>query len=104
VSEANHRRDQACVLFERQHAKDVRQLVQTYDYLVGLTPKQRARGINPAVIATLPQTEDSARTSTPPRYCFSPGVGLAEPKPRIPSRPPGLLPPPRGAPPWAGRT
>lgn len=102
--EGDARKDQTCILFEHEHAKDVRQLVQTYRYLAHLTPKQRTQGINPAVIASVPQSEDDARSSAAPAYCDAPGVGEPEPGPRIPPRPPGLFPPPKDALRWTGRS
>lgn len=101
--EGHQRRDQTCLLFESQHLKDVRQLAATYRYLEGLSPRERTQGINPTVIAMLPQTEADARASAAPVYCDAPGVGLPEPNPRIPARPPGLFPPPKDAGRWAGR-
>lgn len=85
--EAEVRRDQTCVLFERNHHQAVARVKRTYDYLKGLTKQQRNDPLNRAVIAQLPDTETDARNSAAPRYCNVRGVGLPEPPPELPQRP-----------------
>lgn len=91
-AESTDRRDQTCTLFEKAQRDAVSQLRQTYDYLVSLTPKERHEGFNPAILANLPNVERIARTTGAPEYCNEPGVGLPEPDPVVPVRPPGLVP------------
>lgn len=84
------RTDQTCLLFERQHLREVRRLTGTYDYLVALTPEQRTDPLNRAILATLAEVEGDATSSVAPTYCDMPNVGLPEPNPRLPDRPPAL--------------
>ena len=95
-AEGAKRRDQSCLLFERQHQADVRQLVQTYSYILGLTGEALKQSLNKAVLASVPQVEQKAKTSVPPAYCASTDVGSSEPFPEIPERPRGLLTQPHG--------
>jgi hypothetical protein len=90
--EGANRRNQTCRIFERSHIDDVSALQATYDYIAKLTPGEAQSSLNRAIILRLPEAEHKARSSTPPDYCRSPEVGLKEPFPVIPSRPPGLLP------------
>jgi hypothetical protein len=89
-SEAEKRRDANCVLFERNYAENVKQLQATYDYVAHLRASELGSSLNKAVILQLPDTERRASTSRPPHYCDPPDVGLKDPVPMIPSRPPGL--------------
>lgn len=86
--EGAERKDQTCVLFERAHRADVKQLRQTYDFIEHPIPS--LAGLRKVVIATLGQTERNARLSRPPRYCDPASVGLAAPPPVLPHRPKGL--------------
>lgn len=88
--EGQGRRDQTCILFERQHEAEVLRLRSTYAYLIRLSPRERRSALNSTVAAQLPQVEQSVRTSAAPPYCDAPGVGLREPNPAVPERPPGL--------------
>lgn len=88
--EGQDRRDQTCVLFERQHETEVKRLAQTYRYLLGLSPEEQANPLNRAVAAQLPELEERVKTIAAPPYCDEPGVGLSEPNPEIPKRPEGI--------------
>lgn len=95
------RRDQTCVVFERDaiaakvsyvNARD--QLGQTEEYLSNLTPEDKNSSINVAVAANLPRLKNAvdqrwreARAAKAPDYCDLPGVGLHEPNPVLPARP-----------------
>jgi hypothetical protein len=86
--EGQERRDQTCRLFEGDYREDEtawraeqERLDRTLDYIRGLSPRQRKRGINPAVIANLPNVRQDVRDAKreidrPPKYCAEPGVGL----------------------------
>ena len=84
------RTNQSCDITERKQADDVRKLRNTYDYLVGLTPRQRRTALNAAIIRQLPRTEEEARRDDAPAFCDEPGVGLPEPDPKLPRRPKSL--------------
>lgn len=89
------RRDQICLSAEREHLNDVTRLVRTYEYLNSLEPEEFETSINRAVLVQLPATEEAAQTDTAPDFCDEtlPGgkpVGMPEPDPTIPKRPPGL--------------
>jgi hypothetical protein len=90
------REDQFCLLTERDHRQDVRSLRATYSYLLSLTPEERQSTLNQLVLRELPKTEVEAKTDAAPKLCDQPGrygdrnVGLPEPDPRIPKRPPKL--------------
>jgi hypothetical protein len=87
-SEGIARRDQTCVLFERQHNAAVDQLKQTYVFL--LHPPPQLKALTPIALGQLPTQEAAAHASTPPAYCAPVSVGLPSPFPRIPPRPKGL--------------
>lgn len=89
-AERARRADQTCLLFERDYERNVMRLANTYSYLVALGPRERDSSLNRTVLAQLPDTEGAARTSKAPAYCDAPGVGLPEPNPRLPERPPIL--------------
>lgn len=88
--ESNERRSQSCELFERAHRKDVRNLVLTYEYLTGLTEKQKQDPFNKLIIRQLPEAEAQAFVGKAPPYCSVKGVGLPGPDPKIPQRPDSL--------------
>lgn len=88
--EGQERRNQTCVIFERQQITNVRLLQNTYDFLLGLTPAQRHDPLNRFIRKQLPQTEAEARLDPSPPYCDEPGAGLPEPDPKVPPRPPGI--------------
>lgn len=90
ATEGNERRDQTCRLFEKQADESVRQLAQTYKFLE--RPSPGLRGLVPLVLSGLARTEAEAHVPAP-AYCDAPGVGLPEPNPRIPPRPPALTMP-----------
>lgn len=78
AQEGAARRDQNCLLFEREHQGAVRSLAKTYAYLSALPPEEKGTALNKAVKAQLPETEQRAKTLIPPSYCNEPGVGLRE--------------------------
>lgn len=94
ASESADRRDQSCLIFERQEAEDIDALERTYSYLSGLSAAQLDEPLNRAVLAQLPRTVRDAQTPDAPAYCDEPDVGLPEPvrPPRFPRRPPNLPP------------
>jgi hypothetical protein len=77
VAEGKDRRDQSCILFERQEDSAIRQLRRTYKFL--LNPPPQAAGLVPLAKAELSKTEADARASIAPEYCNEPNVGLFEP-------------------------
>lgn len=101
--EGRERRDQTCFLFETDHAADVKSLSDVYEYLDALDATERRLSINRGLIATLPDREREAGADQAPDFCDEPGadaeargepsVGLPEPDPVIPKRPPSLDPP-----------
>lgn len=97
-NESANRRDQNCKIFEGQERDARRGLALTYRYLSSLRPDQivgpTADPINKLLLAQLPETELTARSTVAPAYCNEPGVGLPEPGVPFPSRPAGLPGPP----------
>lgn len=89
-SEGADRRDQTCLLFERQHLQDVSALKRTYDYLVNLTADDLKDPLNQAVLHGISETEDKAKASIPPSYCAPTDVGSPIPFPKLPQRPPEI--------------
>lgn len=88
--EAIQRRNASCQITERDQRDEVRSLEVTYDYLVGLTDKQRQTPLNKLIIKELPRAESEAKRDNAPKYCDEPGVGLPEPDKKVPERPEGL--------------
>lgn len=100
-AEGVDRRDQTCIVFERDaisaktayvDAKEA--LDRTNNYLKTLTPEERKTRINAAVIAGVPRLEETvdrrwrdAKATAAPPYCDEPNVGLEEPNPALPARP-----------------
>lgn len=96
-AESKTRADQNCKIFETQHLATVERLRNTYKYLLALTPDERALAasghgnqLNILVMRNLKQTEAEAKIDPAPIYCDKPGVGLPEPDPVVPKRPPEL--------------
>jgi hypothetical protein len=85
--EIAQRRDQACVITEREQDAEVQALVNTYRYLSELTGEQLHDPLNRAVLRQLPMVEARARADNAPPYCDEEGVGLPEPDRRVPERP-----------------
>lgn len=105
-AESEKRRDQSCRADEREHARNVRGLRETYRILSSPEQvEQLGPGLVGLIVATsLPQQERLARTDQAPAYCDLPGyqseqfyrvtngvlgdppVGLPEPDPRPPVR------------------
>jgi hypothetical protein len=96
AKEGAKREDQFCLLVERAHRQDVRQLRSTYAYLISLPPEDIHSVLNQLVLRELPSTELKAHTDSAPKLCDEPGhygdknVGLPEPDPEVPKRPPQL--------------
>ena len=91
---AEGQRDQACLLFERDHAADVDTLVRTYDYLEdpGTYGDEVGSPVYRVVLAQLPRTEREAKVDTAPEFCDNDSIthgpmGNPEPDPVIPERP-----------------
>lgn len=85
--EGSQRRDQSCLLFERQANTAVRQLKATYRFLRTLPASEHGSPLVQAIVRQMPQTERNARKDTvAPRYCNAPGVGLPEPPRNLPPR------------------
>jgi hypothetical protein len=90
--EGAERRDQQCVVFERQQQQDVDALDRTYKYLSGLTARDLSQALNKAVLAQLPKTIRDAEEDDAPTYCHEKGVGLPEQRRPFPMPPPNLRP------------
>lgn len=86
--EGEQRRDETCVLFERQAQSAVTGLEATYHYLASLPHDALDDPLNQAVLAQVPSTEREARDARAPAYCNPPEVGLRTPPMGIPRRPP----------------
>lgn len=86
-NEVAQRRGQSCKISETKQAKDVKQLVKYYEYLLALSPEERNQTINKFIFKTLPDVELEASTDDAPDFCDEPGVGLPEPDMKIPARP-----------------
>lgn len=82
--ESADRRDQTCLLFERQHETAVVRVERTYDYLDGLKGADRTSTLTGAIVRSLHDTYQEARDSKAPHYCDVPGVGLGEPGTKLP--------------------
>jgi hypothetical protein len=100
TSETRGRRDQACRGLELGHRQEVRQLRRTYRFYLDPPPSFRDLLSNPLVAQQLREDERAAQSDQDqygvfvPKYCDEPGVGLPEPDPKVPERPPELSPPP----------
>jgi len=88
INEGKERRDQNCLLFERQAHVAARRLQDTYAYLRTLPRDDYGSSITRAILRNLPVTEADARASVAPEYCSRPGVGLPDlpSDPKIPMR------------------
>lgn len=91
-SETKKRIDQTCSIQETKQKNDVQALEQTYRYLSQLSGKELAQPLNKAVLANLPGVIREAETDDAPKFCDDPGVGLPEPDPVLPKRPPNIPP------------
>lgn len=78
TQESQERRDQNCILFERQAQASAQRLIGTYDYLETLPPSEYGTNLTRTIIRNLPTTEAEARATIAPAYCQEPGVGLKE--------------------------
>lgn len=87
--EGAERRDQTCTIDERTQAEDVYELRQTYDFLADPPPGQE--GLAALILPNLPKSEADARLDDAPPFCDERGVGLPEPDPVLPCRPPVLV-------------
>lgn len=84
--EGAERRDQNCVLFERSHLQDVKNLRSTYRYLKDLTPPESKSLLNQFIVQNLAKTEKEARIDSAPEYCDAKHTGLPEPDPTLPPK------------------
>jgi hypothetical protein len=91
--EGRERRDQACVLNERDHLADVQNLKRAYDRLpeafafyMSIAPADMKPLLRSMIAQDLKRLEQEARVDQAPEYCDEPGVGLVEPDPVIPER------------------
>lgn len=85
TSDADDRRNQACQLFEAQYRTKALNIQRTYDYLGGLTPKEKRDKLNVAVAGQLASNEQDLRASVPPEFCTQPDHGNLPPIPRRPA-------------------
>lgn len=76
--EGKERRDQNCILFERQAQANAQRVIGTYDYLRTLAPEDYGTNLTKTIIRNLPTTEAEARATVAPAYCQKPGIGLPE--------------------------
>lgn len=90
--ESHDRIDETCRISETKQKSDVDALAATYRYLGQLKAAEFSQAINRAVLAGLPRTVREAQTDDAPDYCDEPHVGLPEPDPVLPKRPPGIPP------------
>ena len=100
LRESRERRNEACRISEYEQAREVRQLRRTYEFLPRLLREDPDGILAAASRGSLAALESDARTDNAPAYCDEPGVaaeargeppvGLPEPDPKIPPRPPGL--------------
>lgn len=84
--ESTARRDQNCILFERQHKANVDRLKSTYDYLNRIPKDEIGSSLTQAVLRGLKAQEAEARNAIPPNYCNEKNVGLPEPPPDVPKK------------------
>lgn len=85
--EGRERRDQTCLLFERQELAEVNRLGRTYAYL-SLPAGEREPSLTRAVIRGLAEQREDALAARAPAYCNerkgAPVIGLPEPGPEFP--------------------
>lgn len=93
------RRNDTCLGFEGTHRQEIRNLENTYKYLLSVPPAERRRGLSGFILRfSLPEAERAAMRDDDfdgvyvPHYCDEPNVGLPEPDPTVPQRPKGLEP------------
>ena len=97
--ESRGRRDQSCSLSEREHLEDIRTLRRAYrrtpkalEFYLQVAPRGFRPFLRNAVYADLARLEKEARVDRAPEFCDAPGIGLPEPDPVVPKRPPNLTP------------
>jgi hypothetical protein len=78
IQESVERRDQNCVLFERQEKAAILRVVATYHYLRTLPAEDRGTNLTKAILRNLPAAEADAKAAVAPDYCNLRGVGLPE--------------------------
>ena len=80
--EALERRDQNCVLFERQEISHTQRVIRTYDYLDSLPRSEYGTNLTKAIVRGLPDQYAEAAANRAPAYCNEkprePLVGLPE--------------------------
>lgn len=89
-AEGEQRRDQSCGISEAKQHKDIRQLADTYRYLLALSPAEQRSTFNTFIRARLPLAEREAAEDDAPPFCDEDGVGLPEPDLKVPRRPRAL--------------
>lgn len=96
VHEGTDRRDEACRGLELNHKQEVIELDRTYKFYADPPPGFEGLLKNPLVAKSLREAERAAKDDQDrygvyvPSYCDDPGVGLKEPDPVVPARPPSL--------------
>jgi hypothetical protein len=95
--ESAERRDQMCRLFEGDHLQDITELRRTYErmpraleFYKRITPPRLQPFVIGTVMADLRRLEQEAHVDSAPDFCDEHDVGLAEPDPVVPERPPRL--------------
>jgi hypothetical protein len=96
--EAAQREDGQCRIFEADQLAEVEELRDTYAYLAEaqrLGPAARDAQLYRFALARLPETEAKAAEDQAPAYCDDLDdrgreIGLPEPDPVVPTRPPAL--------------
>lgn len=67
--EGVERRDQTCVLFEREQLAATFRVVRTYEYLDELPREDYGSNLTRAIVRGLPEQETDARLSQAPPFC-----------------------------------
>lgn len=88
--DARIRVNESCATAEQRYKAAVEQLANTYRYVVALSPEERRSTLNQFVIKAVPKQEADLRGLTPAKFCDDPNIGLPEPNPTVPARPPNF--------------
>lgn len=87
LHESAVREDGQCRIFEKDEEQAVQQLETTYLFMTG---RDEDAELYDVALEGLPRAEAEAVSENAPGYCNDEGVGLPEPDPTIPERPPLL--------------
>ena len=87
LHESAVREDGQCRIFEKNQAQAVQQLEQAYLFMAG---RREDAELYDLAYTRLPELELEAVANHAPNYCDDKGVGLDEPDPVLPERPPLL--------------